>query len=153
MTGQRKPCACGCGQLTSGKVDPRRRNEFIRYHYSPSGDKRRAAKISESLKGHPVSEETRLKISQSNTGKEPRIIVNGYAQIYVPDHPFANSHGRVPEHRLVIERVLGHYLDPALHVHHIDGDTLHNDEGNLCVLTNAEHQRLHRHEEQARRHG
>jgi hypothetical protein len=150
---ERKACACGCGGLTSGKNDPRRPNRFIKGHYSPMGDTARAAKISTSLKGHECSDETRRKLSIAHTGKVPRILIRGYAMIYVPDHPHANSSGRVMEHRLVIERILGRYLDPSEHIHHIDFSRSNNRASNLKIVTNAEHQRIHRAEEKRRRDG
>lgn len=73
---------------------------------------------------------------------------------------------KVPTHRLVVEAEMnsmdfesyvltlrGHFgsngreglqfLDPALHVHHLDHDTLNNDPSNLKVMTEEEHHQLH----------
>lgn len=66
---------------------------------------------------------------------------DGYALILAPEnYPFATSNNRVREHRLVMEKSLGRYLDKKEVVDHIDGLTLHNDISNLRVFSsNAEH--------------
>jgi hypothetical protein len=63
-----------------------------------------------------------------------------YVLIKMPDHPHANHLGYVREHRLVMEKKLGRYLEPGEVVHHIDGDTMNNHPDNLEVYSsNAEH--------------
>ena len=42
----------------------------------------------------------------------------GYVWIIVKDHPRANRDGYVAEHRLVVERAIGRYLEPAHPVPH-----------------------------------
>lgn len=49
---------------------------------------------------------------------------------------------RVDEHRIVWEQAHGP-IPPGYHIHHIDGDKLHNDLSNLQLLTPLEHKRLH----------
>lgn len=69
---------------------------------------------------------------------------DGYVLVLAPDHPFADSHGRVREHRLVMEEILGRLLSPTEVVHHKgeDGDRTNNDPANLEVYeTNADHLR------------
>jgi hypothetical protein len=77
-----------------------------------------------------------------------RIHRDGYAVVTAPaNHPYArqrsNRKGKlIAEHRLVMERVLGRYLDPAEIVDHIDGLTLHNAPWNLRLYrSNADHLR------------
>lgn len=67
----------------------------------------------------------------------------GYVGIYVPLHPYSNKSSHlVPEHRLVMEVVLGRYLEPSEVVHHIDGHPRHNWPENLEVFaSNADHLR------------
>jgi len=63
--------------------------------------------------------------------------------IPTPDHPAANNQGYVYEHRLVVEHILGRYLNSDEIVHHIDLDPTNNDPTNLVVLNQSEHGRLH----------
>ncbi len=70
--------------------------------------------------------------------KIPRIDERGYVLIGCRNHPNARQ-GRVSEHRLVIEGVLGRYLDKSEIVHHIDGDRRNNDPSNLMVTDHKNH--------------
>lgn len=65
---------------------------------------------------------------------------DGYVLIKTSGHPYATKSGYVREHRLVMERELGRYLEPAEIVHHQDGDKANNDPSNLRVYeTNSHH--------------
>lgn len=65
---------------------------------------------------------------------------DGYVLLKSPGHPFATKDGYVREHRLVMEEVLGRYLDPAEVVHHRDRNKQNNRPDNLRVYrTNGEH--------------
>lgn len=55
----------------------------------------------------------------------------GYVQVYAPDHPNARQDGRVPEHRLVMSRILGRALLSGESVHHRSGDKTDNRPANL----------------------
>lgn len=64
----------------------------------------------------------------------------GYVLVWQPEHPEANRHGCVREHRLVMERKLGRPLHPGEVVHHLDGNKANNDPSNLEVFaSNGEH--------------
>lgn len=68
----------------------------------------------------------------------------GYSMIFVPEHPHANAKGYVREHRLVMEKKLGRYLNPSETVHHIDENKANNDPNNLELMgTRGDHIRHH----------
>ena len=67
----------------------------------------------------------------------------GYADIWVPLHPSVRDDAYLAEHRLLMEVLLGRYLDPKEVVHHIDGCRWHNWPSNLQLFPdNASHLRI-----------
>lgn len=75
----------------------------------------------------------------------------GYVLVYAPDHPHAGSNGCVREHRLVMEKMLGRYLEPGESVHHIDRNRKNNDPSNLRLFSShAEHMKHHVDEDRQR---
>lgn len=66
--------------------------------------------------------------------------VDGYVLVKCPGHPYAENRGYVREHRLVMEKKLGRFLEPTEVVHHKDRNPANNDPDNLEVyLNNSEH--------------
>lgn len=62
---------------------------------------------------------------------------------YSPDHPRASSAGRVFQHRLVMECVLGRLLEPGEQVHHKDHNRTNNDPSNLELVDPSAHATHH----------
>jgi hypothetical protein len=98
-------------------------------------------KLSLITMGKVISIETRKKIGISHTGnkhwnwKNGRKSINGYILILQKNHPYS-SRGYVLEHRLVIEKHLGRYLEPWEIIHHINGIRDDNRIENLELFPN-----------------
>ena len=99
-----------------------------------------------------MSEETKLKLSQSNKGrfKNPseygghrKKRIDGYVKVYVPDHPLSTKDGYVMEHILVMEKAIGRYITREEAVHHINKKRDDNRLENLQLMTFKEHASLH----------
>lgn len=67
---------------------------------------------------------------------------SGYILVYAPDHPGA-FHKAVLEHRLVMEKHLGRYLEPYEVVHHINHDKTDNRIENLILFKSESEHQLH----------
>ncbi len=71
--------------------------------------------------------------------KGGRKVLRGYVYLMRKEHPYATSKGYVFEHRLVMEEVLGRYLERHEIVHHLNGITDDNRKENLALVTRANH--------------
>jgi len=116
-----KPCACGCGSIIpSPKYPSYTRNYVLGHNPQPKG------KDSINWKGGV------------------RINDEGYILIHKPDHPFSGVRGCVLEHRLIMEKHLGRYLQKWEHTHHKNGDKQDNRIENLELTTVSEHIKKHK---------
>ena len=87
----------------------------------------------------------RRKGSASNLWKGGKTIgSDGYIFIFIPNHPYADCHGYVREHRLVMEKHLERYLLPSEIVHHKNGNKTDNRIDNLeLFVSNGVHMSGH----------
>ena len=72
----------------------------------------------------------------------------GYSRGYICEldhtHPFNDHNGYVLQHRLIVERIIKHYLGRNEPVHHIDENKTNNVPTNLIAFTSdSAHGRFH----------
>lgn len=120
-------CECGCGGKT---------------RLAKQTDKSRNLKVGQPIRfigGH------QNRRSASSRWKGGRWIVDGYVYILAPSHPNATKAGVVPEHHLVAEHAIGHYLPEGAEVHHVNSDRANNKSDNLVICQDhIYHLLLHR---------
>ena|SRR3990167_209183 len=68
---------------------------------------------------------------------------NGYIMIYNPAHPKHDQQGYVREHRLVMEKYLGRYLEKSEIIHHLNHKRDDNKLENLVIMNKKDHDELH----------
>ncbi len=99
-------------------------------------------KMSENTKGKHNSIKTEFKKGQ-NTGENNynwkggiKKHMSGYVWKLQKNHPFADKNGYVLEHRLVMEKHFGRFLEPQEEIHHINGIKNDNRMKNLKLFSN-----------------
>jgi hypothetical protein len=75
---------------------------------------------------------------------------DGYKYIISRNHPYKDSMGYVPQHRLIMEHYYSIIFDeqvylpyPQYEIHHIDENVKNNSLINLELATHSEHRKLH----------
>ena len=71
----------------------------------------------------------------------------GYMYSYQPEHPCANSAGKVMEHVYVVWKHTGKIPSKHECIHHKDRNKTNNDISNLMLMTQSDHARLHQFED------
>ena len=82
---------------------------------------------------------TKWPLERIHNGRHARKDRWGYVMLWEPTHPNRSYKGWQPEHRLVVEKVLGRYLTPIEQVDHINGVKDDNRPENLQVLDARSH--------------
>ncbi len=68
----------------------------------------------------------------------------GYRKVHAKNHPFADNHGAIFEHRHIMEQSIGRLLNKSEVVHHINDNPSDNRIENLMLFKNqAEHKKFH----------
>ena len=76
--------------------------------------------------------------------KGGRLVHKGYVYILCKEHPTSDRDGYVPEHRIVMEKSIGHFLENGEVVHHKNGKRDDNRIENLALMASqSEHMSEH----------
>jgi hypothetical protein len=94
-------------------------------------------KISNALMGRKYPERTGINSSRWKGGS--RIDKAGYVVIRSTNHPNVRTDGYVYEHRLIMEKHLGRFLEPFEFVHHKNGIKNDNRIENLDIVFRKKH--------------
>lgn len=103
---------------------------WLRYHEIPLRDIR--DEIVRKQKGNTGNKNSHW-LGKRNLG--------GYIYSYFPEHPDANKHGYVAQHRIIAEQILGRHIQKDEVVHHINGDRADNEKANLFPTDRAGHRK------------
>lgn len=69
----------------------------------------------------------------------------GYILIIAPNHPNKTKQGYIRQHRLIVEQIIGRYLNKIEVVHHINGILDDNRPENLYLFnSHSEHEKFHK---------
>lgn len=102
--------------------------------------------------GHPMIGRSHKSWNKGNFGHKSHcwrggkhITSQGYIGIYCPNHPSIKLSNAiyVGEHRLVMEKKIGRFLNHNEHIHHINGEKTDNRIENLEIVTASNHIKKH----------
>lgn len=133
-------CSQECSNKSKiGKPSPNKGKKY------PPLSKEARIKISIAQRGRKHSKETCKKIGNAQIGSKnhswkggKHINYGGYIVIYKPEHPFASGK-YIMEHRVIMEQILGRYLEPFEIVHHRNGIKTDNRPENLQIVIRKAH--------------
>ncbi len=111
-------------------------------HWTQRPEVRKKISETQKRKGHMPPINIRATKEKHHNWKGGVIFNNGYKLIKCddPKHPHQYRGGYVYEHRRVVEKAIGRYLDPKEKVHHINGDIIDNRVENLVLCqSNSDH--------------
>lgn len=117
----------------------------VRLKLSIAAKNRLKNKENHPMYGRNHSDESKIMMSIHRVGKYrgeksvnwhggTHISKDGYKYIYSPYHPYSTKSGYVLEHRLVMEKHIGRFLNKKEVVHHIDTNRLNNSIDNLELI-------------------
>jgi len=101
-------------------------------------------KISKNRRGYKHSEEAKKRMSKAQRiryglNRKEKTVKGKYVGNYCPEHPRADSCGRVLEHILVWERYHNRSLPTNFIIHHINGIRIDNRPENLLAMGKSKH--------------
>lgn len=123
-----------------------------RKHSDATKEKMSQSKIgNKHFLGRKHSQETKKRMSKTKRGsKNPawkggQYKQNGRVIILMPTHPHAQNNGYISQSHLVMEKMLGRYLEPCEVVHHINSIIDDDRPENLQLFSNqSAHMKFHR---------
>lgn len=136
-------CQCECGKIVKIKS-----NDLIRGNIKSCGclisSIEFRKKISDVTKGEKNPNYGKRGSDASGWKGGRRKSSKGYIELYLPSHPFASKSNLISEHRLIMERMIGRYLNQKEVVHHKNGIPYDNRSENLMLISNKNlHKQIH----------
>ena len=95
-------------------------SEETKHKMSIAGRKRKGTPLSIPQKDHLKKLHKQQIGARPGNWKGGRYMQLGYILVHSPSHPYHTKKGYVFEHRLVIEKQIGRYLQPGEEAHHIN---------------------------------